>query len=630
MRAWPDGRASSARPHSRPSVAVRGPIGCSVSFAHGRPAAGDAGRVLTMAAGFSVQIDDLRAPRPRRSPSCGPTPRACSARAGSGGTGGMAGRDPVLAEWRARYDAMAAAQWAASTTAVSTLGAIATKLSNTADTYLGADHAARIDATPAPLGRCQTRRRRPERRPSQPRGRGRTRTPAPASRPGRPAGPPPSTGPGGPDVPDVLAEYFPGGDPGAVARGGGVLVRAGGRDGPHREHRRRGLPASHRHRRRGRVQRHAHVLGHAVHPVRHRPAVQRRRERGGHAPRRLRGAGRPHRAHPRGRPRRGRRGRRGHGAARAARQAAGQARVEHPRAGAAGRRRARSPSPTSTTRATPTASPSTGSSSACAPRTSSASAGWPCRPPRTRRSGWASPTSARSPRLDLTGTAWDTAAGPHPTPDAIHIDPAAGHPYPHRRQVRRRSCAGRRDPRQDRVPPRLDRRRDRRRSAVASPAIPTVVQRSVVPGRWVATGDRDGRADQGHRRRRRLTVVTAVPLAGPGVVRNPEVGGQQWISSGSRPTRGRSCSTAWVTGCRTTTRRRRSQLPVGRGGRPCGRRAGGRAVPTTNADRRDGARPPARAALRLELDDDDEDARTTRRCTTGTRVMRSLERASGA
>ena len=26
-------------------------------------------------------------------------------------------------------------------------------------------------------------------------------------------------------------------------------------------------------------------------------------------------------------------------------------------------------------------------------------------------------------RLDLTGSAWDTAAGPHPTPDAIHVDP---------------------------------------------------------------------------------------------------------------------------------------------------------------------------------------------------------------
>src|SRR4029079_7151233 len=85
----------------------------------------DAGRVLGMA-GFAVRIDDLRAAAAafarRRVDAEG-----LLAANGLGDSAGMAGRDPVLAAWRARYDAVAAAEWAAAPAAAATLGAIATK-----------------------------------------------------------------------------------------------------------------------------------------------------------------------------------------------------------------------------------------------------------------------------------------------------------------------------------------------------------------------------------------------------------------------------------------------------------------------------------------------------------------------
>jgi len=180
-----------------------------------------------MAAGFSVQIEDLRAAATAFAQLRTDAERVLGA-AGLGDTGGMAGRDPVLAEWRARYDATAAAQWAASTTAVSTLDAIATKLSTTADTYLVAEHDAtrrfgRQPATPPASAADDARGRRvgaPEAgAPSAAPEPGAATTGPPSSTdPGGPdvsaaAGPPPSTGPAGPDVPEVLAEYYPGGDP---------------------------------------------------------------------------------------------------------------------------------------------------------------------------------------------------------------------------------------------------------------------------------------------------------------------------------------------------------------------------------------------------------------------------------
>src|SRR5690349_3616328 len=65
---------------------------------------------------------------------------------------GMAGRDPVMAAWRTRYDAVAAAEWAAATTAVATLGAIATKVAGTADSYLVAEHDATGRLSTPPTG----------------------------------------------------------------------------------------------------------------------------------------------------------------------------------------------------------------------------------------------------------------------------------------------------------------------------------------------------------------------------------------------------------------------------------------------------------------------------------------------
>ncbi|MBA3905994.1 MAG: hypothetical protein H0X35_04820 [Pseudonocardiales bacterium] len=176
--------------------------------------------MLTMAAGFSVQIEDLRAAADafaRLSADAAGLLRTADLT----GTGGMAGQDPVLVAWRGRYDAMAAAAWAASITATTTLGAIATKLTDTADTYLAAEHA----ATPKPTDPPSRERRAPappnpaglsDRPPARSAGAGSGGTSATgqpgAGRADRPP-PPSSTGSGGPQIPDLLAEYYPGGDP---------------------------------------------------------------------------------------------------------------------------------------------------------------------------------------------------------------------------------------------------------------------------------------------------------------------------------------------------------------------------------------------------------------------------------
>lgn len=172
--------------------------------------------MLTMAAGFSVQIEDLHAVAEafaRLSDDAARLLRATDL----AGTGGMGGRDPVLAAWRGRYDTMAAATWAASITATATLGAIATKLTATVDTYLAAEHA----ATPRPTGQPPPdagAQADPGHGPVAPGGADARGWPAPdqpsAGRADLPwLSPPSSTGSGGPQLPDLVAEYYPDGDP---------------------------------------------------------------------------------------------------------------------------------------------------------------------------------------------------------------------------------------------------------------------------------------------------------------------------------------------------------------------------------------------------------------------------------
>ena len=138
-------------------------------------------------AGFAVRIDDLRAAAAAFA-RLRVDAEGLLAASVLGDSAGMAGRDPVLAAWRARYDAVAAAEWAAATTAVATLGAIATKLTGTADGYLAAEHDATGRLSPPPEGAAGGAQNRPG-PPAQP----------PFGRDG--TGPPSSTGAGGPEVP---------------------------------------------------------------------------------------------------------------------------------------------------------------------------------------------------------------------------------------------------------------------------------------------------------------------------------------------------------------------------------------------------------------------------------------------
>ena len=235
-------------------------------------------------AGFAVRIDDLRAAAAAFA-RLRVDAEGLLAANGLGDSAGMAGRDPVLAAWRARYDAVAAAEWAAATTAVATLGAIATKLAGTADSYLAAEHDATGRLSTQPEGAAGGAKDRPGPPAQPPFGRDGTGPPPPAGaggpggpaggngplsdgggprggrRAGRPAaeqwrgpsgradgqrlvvgngcgrlkwadepdgsprgtgpsgqrepagGPPSSTGAGGPEVPDALAAYYPGGEP---------------------------------------------------------------------------------------------------------------------------------------------------------------------------------------------------------------------------------------------------------------------------------------------------------------------------------------------------------------------------------------------------------------------------------
>ena len=400
-----------------------------------------------MAAGFSVQIDDLRAAATAFAQLRTDAEGVLGA-GGLGGTGGMAGRDPVLAAWRARYDAMAAAQWAASTTAVSTLGAIATKLSNTADTYLGAEH----DAT-ARFGR----------QPAMP-PEGAT---GDAERLGAP-GPPPSTGAGGPDVPDVLAEYFPGGDPerlraaaaywSALADGMGRVASTG--DAAFRRLTDSGDGAAFSAMRTFWATRFTPCATDPLFNAVVNGAGTLRDTCGAladlieHTRAAVRGA--------------------------AAEAVGDMAPLELP-AELLGKLAWNIPE----------LELLVGEGALAVAYLNDARNAYRLaldrlverlRPEDERRlRGVAVPPAPDAPvgvgltdvgqiaRLDLTGTAWDTAAGPHPTPDAIHVDPQQVTHIITGDKIRRRSCPGHRDPRQDRVPPRVDRRRDRHRSVVGRP-----------------------------------------------------------------------------------------------------------------------------------------------------------------
>jgi len=120
----------------------------------------------------------------------------------------------------------------------------------------------------------------------------------------------------------------------------------------------------------------------------------------------------------------------------------------------------------------------------------------------------------------LTGTAWDTAAGPHPTPGAIHLtSQQATHILTGDRS------GGGHAPGTG-LPGKTEFPQGWTGAAITAAALsvardPQTLQRSRVTDRWEATGVRDGVRirvvvrDDGF-------IVTAIPLDGQGVVRNPK------------------------------------------------------------------------------------------------------------
>jgi hypothetical protein len=122
--------------------------------------------------------------------------------------------------------------------------------------------------------------------------------------------------------------------------------------------------------------------------------------------------------------------------------------------------------------------------------------------------------------LPLTGTAWDTAAGPHPTPDAIHLSPQQA------THILTGDRSGGGHAPGTGLPGKTEFPRGWTGAAITAAALsvardPQTLQRSRVPDRWEATGVRDGVRirvvvrDDGF-------IVTAIPLDGQGVVRNPK------------------------------------------------------------------------------------------------------------
>jgi hypothetical protein len=120
--------------------------------------------------------------------------------------------------------------------------------------------------------------------------------------------------------------------------------------------------------------------------------------------------------------------------------------------------------------------------------------------------------------LGLTGTAWDTATGPHPTPDAIHVTPQRATHILHSDDTGGGHAPGTGRPGQSEFPRGWSDQRILTATLAVAQA-PEVLRRGRY-GRWVAEGVEDGV---------RIRVVvgadgyvfTSVPLSGPGVVRNP-------------------------------------------------------------------------------------------------------------
>jgi hypothetical protein len=118
-----------------------------------------------------------------------------------------------------------------------------------------------------------------------------------------------------------------------------------------------------------------------------------------------------------------------------------------------------------------------------------------------------------------TGTAWDTAADPHPRPESIHLTPQQT------THILTGDRSGGGHAPGTGIPGKTEFPRGWSNDAIVAAALsvardPETLNRSRVPDRWEATGVRAGvriRAvvrDDGF-------IVTAIPLDGQGVVRNP-------------------------------------------------------------------------------------------------------------
>jgi hypothetical protein len=141
--------------------------------------------------GFSVSVADVASTAAAFGRVHGSASGAAAGAASAlGVSAGMAGDDGPMAAWRTRYDAVARATWAACGAAVGTLHDVAAKLVETGNAYLSADHASTPGAGGAPSSLA----------------------PVAAATP-VPGGPPSATGPSGGSAPPEVAEFWPGGDP---------------------------------------------------------------------------------------------------------------------------------------------------------------------------------------------------------------------------------------------------------------------------------------------------------------------------------------------------------------------------------------------------------------------------------
>lgn len=151
-------------------------------------------------AGFAVSVPDVASTAAAFGRVHGAASGAAGTAAGAlSGSAGMAGDDGPSAAWRGRYDAVARAAWAACGAAVATLHDVAARLVETGNAYLSADHA----STPGRSGPPQL-----------------LAPVGPAS--AVPAGPPPATGPSGGSAPPAFAGFWPGGDPARLRAAAGA------------------------------------------------------------------------------------------------------------------------------------------------------------------------------------------------------------------------------------------------------------------------------------------------------------------------------------------------------------------------------------------------------------------------